>query len=116
MDVEYLLNYPSENDAIMESPIDEEIIQSVMNNNDDENDPESDDSSVVPNVSSKEAFQAIVILSNYLLQHEQNIPEVVYILQKVKDVVHFGLSGKKKQSTIDTIAVLKPHHFINDNI
>ncbi|XP_022856380.1 uncharacterized protein LOC111377501 [Olea europaea var. sylvestris] len=91
MDVEHLLNYPSENDAVMESPTDEEIIRSVMNNNDDENDPEPDDSSVVP----------IVTLSNYLLQYEQNISEVVYALQKVKDVVHFGLGVKKKQSTID---------------
>ncbi|XP_022858482.1 CENP-B homolog protein 2-like [Olea europaea var. sylvestris] len=81
MDVEHLLNYPSENDAIMESPRDEEIIQLVMNSNDDENDPEPDDSSVVPNVSSKESFQAIVTLSNYLLKHEQNITEVVYALQ-----------------------------------
>ncbi|XP_022865448.1 CENP-B homolog protein 2-like, partial [Olea europaea var. sylvestris] len=54
MDVEHLLNYPSENDAVMESPTDEEIIQLVMNSNDDENNPEPDDSSVVPNVSSKE--------------------------------------------------------------
>ncbi|XP_022883473.1 CENP-B homolog protein 2-like [Olea europaea var. sylvestris] len=96
MDVEHRLNYPSENDAIMESPTDEEIIQLVMNSNDDENDPEPDDSSVVPNVSSKEAFQAIVTLSNYLLQHEQNISEVVYALQKIKDGVHFSLGGKKK--------------------
>ncbi|XP_022851306.1 CENP-B homolog protein 2-like, partial [Olea europaea var. sylvestris] len=85
MNVEHLLNYPSENDVVMESPTDEKIIQSVMNSNDDENDPELDDSSVVPNVSSKEAFQPIVTLNNYLLQHEQNIPEVVYALQKVKD-------------------------------
>ncbi|XP_022852907.1 CENP-B homolog protein 2-like [Olea europaea var. sylvestris] len=96
MNVEHLLNYPSENDAIMELSIDEEIIQSVMNSNDDENDHEPDDGSVVPNVLSKEAFQSIVTLSNYLLQHEQNIPEVVYALQKVKDEIHFGLSGKKK--------------------
>ncbi|XP_026399682.1 uncharacterized protein LOC113295565 [Papaver somniferum] len=57
MDVEHLLNNPNENDAVMESPTDEEIIESVMNN---ENDPEPDDSSVVPNVSSKDAFQAMV--------------------------------------------------------
>ncbi|XP_022888936.1 CENP-B homolog protein 2-like [Olea europaea var. sylvestris] len=101
MDVEHLLNYPNENNAVMKSPTDEEIIQSVMNSNDDENDHEPNDSSVVPNVSSKEAFQAIVTLSNYLLQHEQNIPEVVYALQKVKDRIHYGLGGKKKQSTID---------------
>ncbi|XP_022853130.1 uncharacterized protein LOC111374648 [Olea europaea var. sylvestris] len=101
MDVEYLLNYPSENDAVMESPTDEEKIQLVMNSNDNENDPEPDNNSVVPNVSSKEAFQAIVALSNYLLQHEQNISKVVYALQKFKDGVHFDLGGKRKQSTIN---------------
>ncbi|XP_055835082.1 CENP-B homolog protein 2-like [Solanum dulcamara] len=39
MDVEHLLNYPNENDTVMELPTEEKIIQSVMNN-DDENDPE----------------------------------------------------------------------------
>lgn len=34
MDVEHLLNYPSENDVVMESPTDEEIIESVMNKED----------------------------------------------------------------------------------
>ncbi|XP_055824963.1 uncharacterized protein LOC129893449 [Solanum dulcamara] len=65
MDVEHLLNYPKENDTIMKSPIEEEIIQYVMNN-DDENDPEQDNSSIVPHVSSKKAFQAMTTLSNYL--------------------------------------------------
>ncbi|XP_055808265.1 CENP-B homolog protein 2-like [Solanum dulcamara] len=84
MDVEHILNHPNENDTVMESPIEKEIIQFVMNN-DDENDPEQDDSSIVPHVSSKEAFQAMTILSNYLLQHEQNISKIVFALQKVKD-------------------------------
>ena len=67
--------------VMMESLTDEEIIQSVMNtSNDDENDPDPDDSSVLPNVSSKEAFQVITTLNNYLLQHEKNIPDVVYAL------------------------------------
>ena len=102
MDVEHLLNYPSNNDAVMESAIDEEIIQSVMNtSNDDENNPDPDDSSVLPNVSSKKAFQAITILNNYLLQHEKNIPDVVYALQKVKDGLEFVLGAKKKQITLD---------------
>ncbi|XP_055812080.1 CENP-B homolog protein 2-like [Solanum dulcamara] len=56
MDVEHLLNYPNENDTVMESPTKEEIIQFVMNN-DDENDPEQDDSSIVPHVLLKETFQ-----------------------------------------------------------
>ncbi|MBA0809455.1 hypothetical protein Gohar_025105, partial [Gossypium harknessii] len=30
MDVEQILNYPSENESLMESPTDEEIIQGVM--------------------------------------------------------------------------------------
>ncbi|KAL6578726.1 hypothetical protein OROMI_008942 [Orobanche minor] len=50
MDVEHLLNYPNENDVIMELPTGDEIIESVLN---DENDPEPDDSSFTPNVSSK---------------------------------------------------------------
>ncbi|XP_055833571.1 CENP-B homolog protein 2-like [Solanum dulcamara] len=69
MDVEHLLNYPNENDTVMESPAEEEIIQSVMNN-DDENNLGQDDRSIVPRVSSKEAFQAMTTLSNYLVQHE----------------------------------------------
>lgn len=94
MDVEHFLNFPIENDAIMESLTDEEIIESIMNN---ENDPEPDDTSVVPNVSSKDAFQAMVTFRNYFLQHEQNIPEIVQALHKIKDTVHFGLGGRKRE-------------------
>ncbi|KAL6521706.1 hypothetical protein OROGR_018275 [Orobanche gracilis] len=65
MDVKYFLNYPSDNDTLMESSTDEEIIQSVLNNDDDEND--ENDSDVIPIVSSNEAFQALVTLNNYLL-------------------------------------------------
>ncbi|KAL8094554.1 hypothetical protein AgCh_036181 [Apium graveolens] len=101
MDVEHLLNYPNENDAVMESPTDEEIIESVMST-DEGTDPEPDDSNVIPSVSSKEAFQALTTLNNYLLQHEQNIPGVIFALNKVKDEINFGFGGKKKQATIDT--------------
>ncbi|KAL6528588.1 hypothetical protein OROMI_029233 [Orobanche minor] len=55
MDVEHLLNYLNDNDVVMEMRTDDEIIESVLN---DENDPEPDDSSATPNVSSKEAYQA----------------------------------------------------------
>ncbi len=99
MDVEHLLNYPNENDAVMESPTEEEIIQSVLNN-DDNNDLEQDDSSIVPTVSAKEAFQAITTLSNYLVQQEQNMSEVVFAFQKVKDQITFSFGEKKKQATI----------------
>lgn len=51
-------------------------------------------------MSSKEAFQAINTLNNYLLQYEQNIPEVIYVLHKVKDEINFGFGGKKKQAPI----------------
>ena len=88
--------------SVMESPTDEEIIQSVMNtSNDDKNDLDPDDSSVLPNVSSKVAFQAITTLNNYLLQHEKNILNVVYALQKVKNELEFVLGAKKKQVTLD---------------
>ncbi|XP_074377758.1 uncharacterized protein LOC141719280 [Apium graveolens] len=97
MNVEHLLNYPEENNAVMDSPTDEEIIEAVLN--DEANDPESDDSITIPQVSSREAFQAIVTIKNYLLQHDQNIPEVVHALHKIKDQMHFG--GGKKQSTLE---------------
>ncbi|XP_055824313.1 uncharacterized protein LOC129892789 [Solanum dulcamara] len=93
MDVEHLLSYPNENDIVMESPTKEEIIQSVMNNND-ENDPEQDDSSIVSHVLSKETFQAMTTLSNYLVQHEQNILQIVFALLKVKDEINFGFGGR----------------------
>ncbi|KAK8302949.1 hypothetical protein V6Z11_D04G119500, partial [Gossypium hirsutum] len=65
MDVEQILNYPSENESLMESPTDEEIIQGVMDVlADDEQDP--NDSRVLPHVSPKEAFLAMDTLKNYL--------------------------------------------------
>ncbi|XP_074328015.1 uncharacterized protein LOC141665927 [Apium graveolens] len=84
MDVEHLLNYPNENDAVMESPTDEEIIESVMST-DEGTDPEPDDSNVIPSVSSKEAFQTLTTLNNYLLQHEQNIPGAFEILSDLSN-------------------------------
>ncbi|KAL8102927.1 hypothetical protein AgCh_027454 [Apium graveolens] len=88
MNVEHLLNYPEENNAVMDSPTDEEIIEAVLN--DEANDLELDDSITIPQVSSREVFQAIVTIKNYLLQHDQNIPEVVHALHKIKDQMHFG--------------------------
>ncbi|MBA0577381.1 hypothetical protein Golob_024124, partial [Gossypium lobatum] len=65
MDVEQILNYPSENESLMQSPTHEEIIQGVMDVlADDEQDP--DDSRVLPHVSPKEAFLAMDTLKNYL--------------------------------------------------
>ena len=51
MDIDHLLNYPSENDIVMESAIYEEIIQRVMNTPTNDYDP--DDNSVLPSVSPK---------------------------------------------------------------
>ncbi|KAH1082714.1 hypothetical protein J1N35_022475, partial [Gossypium stocksii] len=70
----------------MESLMDEEIIQGVMDvPANDEQDP--DDSSVLPHVSPKEAFLAVNTLKNYLIQHEKIIPNLVYALLKVKDEI-----------------------------
>ena len=55
IDIDHLLNYPNENDIVIESPIYEEIIQGVMNTPIDDHDP--DDINVLPNVSSKESFK-----------------------------------------------------------
>ena len=55
IDVKHILNYSSENDAVMESPTDQETIQGIMDTptNDDYN---PNDSCVLPNVSPKKAF------------------------------------------------------------
>ncbi|MBA0862957.1 hypothetical protein Goshw_014835 [Gossypium schwendimanii] len=84
MDVEQILNYPSENESLMESPTDEEIIQGVLDVAvDDKQDP--NDSSVLPYVSPKEVFLAVDTLKNYLIQHEKNIPDLIYAFLKFKD-------------------------------
>ncbi|KAB1994381.1 hypothetical protein ES319_D13G095800v1 [Gossypium barbadense] len=89
MDVEQILNYPNE-----------KITQGVMDvPAGDEQDP--NDSSVLPHVSRKEAFLAVDTLMNYLIQHEKNIPDLVYVLLKVKDEIVFDSHAKKKQLTID---------------
>ncbi|TYG86387.1 hypothetical protein ES288_A13G130300v1 [Gossypium darwinii] len=95
MDVEQILNYPSENESLMESPTYEEIIQGVMDvPADEEQDP--DNSSVLSHVSPKVAFLAVDTLKNYLIQHKKNIPHLVYALLKVKDKIVFDLHAKKK--------------------
>ncbi|MBA0770423.1 hypothetical protein Gotri_019062 [Gossypium trilobum] len=80
---------------LKESPMDEEIIQEVMDvpANDEQN---LDDSGVLPHVSPKEAFLAVDTLKSYLIQHEKNIPDLVYSLLKVKDEIVFDLHAKKK--------------------
>jgi len=72
----------------MKSPTDEEIIETVLN--DETNDPEPDDSIAIPQVSLKETFQNFVIIQNYLVRHDQNIPEMAHTLHKIKDHMHFG--------------------------
>ncbi|MFQ6628964.1 hypothetical protein Gotur_007416, partial [Gossypium turneri] len=100
MNVEQILNFPSENEYLMVSPMDEEIIQGVIDvPTDDEQDP--DDSSVLPHVSPKEAFLAVDIVKNYLIKHENNITDLVFALLKVKDEIVFDSHAKKKQLTID---------------
>ena len=66
IDAEYLMNYHSENDAVMESPTDEEIIQGIMDMPADD-DHDLDNSCVLLNISPKKAFQVIITLKNYLL-------------------------------------------------
>ncbi|MBA0819181.1 hypothetical protein Gohar_021811 [Gossypium harknessii] len=100
VDVEQILNYPSEYESLMESLTDEEIIQGIMDvpANDEQ---DLNDSNVLPHVSPKEAFLAVDTLKNYLIQYEKNIPDLVYALLKVKDEIVFDSHAKKKQLTID---------------
>ena len=39
---------------------------------------------------SKEVFQTFVTIQNYLVQHDQNILKVMYVLHKIKNNMHFG--------------------------
>lgn len=56
MDVEDVLNYPTENNAVMESPIDEEFIDAIMNTTTIEDHDGSNGSCVLSSVSPKEAL------------------------------------------------------------
>eukprot|EP00257_Ricinus_communis_P022182 XP_015581839.1 uncharacterized protein LOC107262167 [Ricinus communis] len=89
INIEQILNYPNENEALMESSTYEEIIEGVIDvpANDDQ-DP--DDSDVLPHVYLKEAFLAVEILKNYLFQYEKNIQDVVYALQNIKNEIEFS--------------------------
>ena len=95
MDIDHLLNYSCENDAVIESPIDEEIIQGIMNTSAD-NDHDPYDSYSLPNV-----FQAVVTSNTYFIQQEKNTSHIVHSLQKIKDETEFDLKIKKKQTTLD---------------
>ena len=81
MDIEHLLNYSCENDAVMESPTDEEIIQGIMNTSAD-NDHDPYDSYSLPNISVKEVFQAAVTSNTYFIQQEKNTSHIMHSLQK----------------------------------
>ena len=66
MDIEHLLNYPCENDVVMKSPTNQDIIREVIDTSADD-DHDLDDSYSLPNASTKEAFQAIVTSNTYFL-------------------------------------------------
>lgn len=69
-DVEHFLNYPSER-AVVELLTDEEIIESVI---DDENDHEPYDNYVIPNVSSKK-FKALTTIKMTCDDTKKKYPE-----------------------------------------
>lgn len=53
--VEHLLNSPIEKDVVIKLPTIKQFIEFILNDE-------------------KEAFQAVVTIQNYFIQHEQNIP------------------------------------------
>lgn len=94
MDVELLLNYSRENEAIMEKPIDEEITQGEMDTlNDDYHD--LDYSCILSVDSPTQAFLTVVTLNHFFLQSEKHIPNMLYALQKIKDEIKFSLGGQE---------------------
>lgn len=66
MDMEYLLSYFCEKDAVIEFPVNKEIIQKVMSTfADDNHDP--NDNYTLSIVATKDAFQGIVTLNIHFL-------------------------------------------------
>ncbi|XP_074375143.1 CENP-B homolog protein 2-like [Apium graveolens] len=62
INVEHLLNYHEENNVVMDSPTDEEIIEAVLN--DEANDPEPDDSITIPQVLAEATIKEAKSCSN----------------------------------------------------
>lgn len=82
IDIEQLFNYPSENDVVMESPTDEEIIWGIIYTSV-YDDHYPDDGCILLGFSTKEAFQVIICVKNYSIQHENNILNVMHAPQKI---------------------------------
>lgn len=70
-----------------------------------DDDQDLDDSCILPTISPKEAFQATVILDNYLLQRENSLPNVMSALQNIKHRAESNLGTKKKQTNLETYFV-----------
>lgn len=74
----------------MEPPIDEEIIRgTIYTFVYDDHDP--NDSCILLGISTKEAFQVIICVENYSIQHENNILNLMHAPQKIKDKSEFNL-------------------------
>ena len=97
MDVNELLDYPSENNECYEVQSIEEIIaDTVQNSVDDEVD---DDSVPLEPVTRKEALRATTTLHNFLLQYENTVPQLLSAIGRFKYELNIDLKFKKKQVT-----------------
>ncbi|KAL4564918.1 hypothetical protein LXL04_028994 [Taraxacum kok-saghyz] len=101
MDVNELLDYPSENNECYKVQSNEEIIaDTVQNSVDDEVD---DDSVPLEPVTRKEALQAATTLHNFLLQYENTVPQLLSAIGRFKDELNIDLKFTKKTSLTFTM-------------
>ena len=100
MDVNSLLDYPGENNACSEVQSLEEIANTILEN--DVEDDVDDETTHMEPVTRKEALNAAKTLSNFLMQFENNTPELLDAMRKIRDVLQADLNFNKKQTTIES--------------
>ena len=100
MNVNNLLDYPSENEKCLQVQSLEEIVANIVESS--TNDEVEDDSTPLELVTRKEALNATTTLHKFLLKLKTSTSELVGAIRKVRDEIELDLNFKKKQITIDS--------------
>ena len=100
MNVNNLLDYPSENDTCSEVQSLEVIVDTIGKDNVD--DEVEDDTIPLEPVTRKEALIAFRTLQYFMVQFETTTPELLNAIRKVRDELQLDLNFNKKQNTIES--------------
>ncbi|KAJ0040826.1 hypothetical protein Pint_27542 [Pistacia integerrima] len=98
IDVNYLLDYPSENHASSEVSSLEEIVANIIKNL--AIDKVKDDTIDLDSITRKEVLKALTTLYKYLLQFENSTPKLLDAIRKIRVEIQQDLDFKKKHITI----------------